>query len=128
VVQAARQLQQPGDRVVLGPAADGGYYLIGLRRLHQRLFEDVDWSTERVYRQTIMRAHEIGLPVTALAEWYDVDDEVSLRLLARELLNVSDAPSRNNGGYAAPRTAALLERLAATNAAVQRLLAANRIS
>jgi rSAM/selenodomain-associated transferase 1 len=125
LVQAARHLQLPRDQVVLGPAADGGYYLIGLRRLHQRLFEDIDWSTERVYRQTIMRAREIDLPVTALAEWYDVDDEVSLTLLASELLYGSEVPGRGSGGYAAPRTVALLERLAATNAAVQRLLAAN---
>jgi uncharacterized protein len=124
LVQAARYLQQPGDRVVLGPAADGGYYLIGLRRLHQRLFEDIDWSTERVYRQTIMRAGEIALPVTVLAEWYDVDDEASLTLLASELLCGSDAAGCDNGGFAAPRTAALLERLVATNAVVQRLLAA----
>ena len=111
-----------GDRVVLGPAADGGYYLIGLKHLHQRLFEAIDWSTERVYRQTITRAGEIGVPVTALAEWYDVDDEASLTLLARELLCGPDATGCYNGGYAAPRTAALLERLAATNDAVRRLL------
>ena len=37
-----------GDRIVLGPSTDGGYYLIGLKRPHRRLFEDIDWSTERV--------------------------------------------------------------------------------
>ena len=71
-----------------------------------------------------MRAGEIGLPVIALAEWYDVDDEASFTLLAEELLCGPDATGCDNGGFAAPRTAALLERLAATNAAVQRLLAA----
>jgi Uncharacterized protein conserved in bacteria (DUF2064) len=53
--RSVRRLQEPGDRVVLGPAADGAYYLIGLRRFHQRQFEAIDWSTERVYRQTIAR-------------------------------------------------------------------------
>ena len=124
LVETVRRLQQTGDRVVLGPAADGGYYLIGMKRLHRRLFEAIDWSTERVYRQTIERAGEIGVPVTALAEWYDVDDEASLSQLACELLCSSDAVSCNNDGYAAPRTAALLEQLVATNDAVRRLLPA----
>jgi rSAM/selenodomain-associated transferase 1 len=124
LVEAARRLHEPGDRVVLGPAADGGYYLIGLKHLHQRLFEAIDWSTERVYRQTIMRAGEIGLPVVALAEWYDVDDEVSLTLLTRELLSGPDATGCYNGGYSAPKTAAFLEKLVSANSAVRRLLPA----
>jgi uncharacterized protein len=128
LVETARRLQEPGDRVVLGPAADGGYYLIGLKHLHQRLFEAIDWSTERVYRQTITRAGEIGVPVTALAEWYDVDDEVSLTLLASELLPGRNAAGCYNGGYAAPRTAALLEKLVAANSSVRRLLRARGIS
>ena len=37
----------PGDRIVLGPSTDGGYYLLGLKRPHRRLFEDIDWSTEK---------------------------------------------------------------------------------
>jgi len=122
LVETARRLQEPGDRDVLGPAADGGYYLIGLKHLHQRLFEAIDWSTERVYRQTITRAGEIGVPVTALAEWYDVDDEASLGLLARELLGGRNAAGDYDGGYTAPRTAGLLERLAAANRSVRRLL------
>ena len=126
LVETACRLREPGDRVVLGPAADGGYYLIGMKQFHERLFETIDWSTERVYRQTVMRAREIGVPVAALAEWYDVDDEASLTLVASELLCGPDAAGRYNGGYSAPKTAALLERLAATNDAVRRLLPAGR--
>jgi hypothetical protein len=122
LVRAVRGLQEPGNRVVLGPAADGGYYLIGMKQFYERLFEAIDWSTERVYRQTITRAGEIGVPVTALAEWYDVDDEATLGLLARELLGGPNAAGDYDGGYAAPRTAALLERLAAANRTVRRLL------
>ena len=59
--------------------------------------------------------------MAALAEWYDVDDESSLRLLARELSG-SDAAGCYRGGYAAPKTAAFLERLAATNSGVRHLL------
>jgi hypothetical protein len=122
LVAAVRGLQEAGDRVVLGPAADGGYYLIGLKHFHQRLFEAIDWSTERVYRQTIMRAGEIGLPVVSLAEWYDVDDEASLAVLARELLHGSNVQSPYRGGYAAPNTSAFLARLGATNGVVRHLI------
>jgi rSAM/selenodomain-associated transferase 1 len=122
LVEAVRCLQEPGDRVVLGPAADGGYYLIGLKHCHERLFEAIDWSTERVCRQTIMRAGEIGLPVVLLPEWYDVDDEASLAELARELLPGPNARSHYRGGYAAPNTAAFLARLSATNSGVRHLI------
>src|SRR5204863_79628 len=122
LVEAVRHLQEPGDRVVLGPAADGGYYLIGLKCFHQRLFEGIDWSTERVYRQTIMRAEEIGLPVAALAEWYDVDDEAALAVLAGELLGGPAADGRYRGGYAAPNTTGFLAKLGATNGEVRRLI------
>jgi hypothetical protein len=121
LVEAVRCLQEPGDRVVLGPAADGGYYLIGLKQFHQRLFEAIDWSTERVYRQTRMRAAEIGVPVAPLAEWYDVDDEASLAVLARDLLSAPDAKADHNGSYAAPRTTAFLVRLAIKNGGLRHL-------
>ena len=48
---------------MLGPSTDGGYYLLGIEQAHRRLFDDIDWSTERVARQTLDRANEIGLDV-----------------------------------------------------------------
>ena len=110
--QAVRLLTRPGDRVVLGPAADGGYYLIGLKRLHARLFQEIAWSTASVYSQTVARAGEIGLEVAALGPWYDVDDRASLSLLGRELLLAS---GDYRGGFPAPHTAAFLRDLAARN-------------
>lgn len=84
--QAVKLLQQPGDRTVLGPCDDGGYYLIGLKKAQRELFERIDWSTERVLVQTRQRAREIGLEVKLLPAGYDVDDEASLRRLCKELL------------------------------------------
>lgn len=107
LVEAARLLAAPGDRLVLGPAEDGGYYLIGLKRAHRRLFEDIAWSTERVFRQTCERAAEIGLETVALPAWYDVDDVASLRRLMQELRGDAGCP-----GYVAPRTAAFLRGIA----------------
>ena len=43
--KAMELLSLPGDHIVLGPCDDGGYYLIGLKQLHQGVFEQIDWST-----------------------------------------------------------------------------------
>jgi uncharacterized protein len=85
LVGAARLLTQPGDRVVLGPAEDGGYYMLGVKHAHGRLFQDIAWSTERVARQTLDRAGELRLPVHLLPTWYDVDDIRALKMLLAEL-------------------------------------------
>jgi uncharacterized protein len=86
LVAAATALAAPGERIVLGPSTDGGYYLIGLKRPHRRLFADIDWSTERVAAQTLERAGELDLAVHLLPSWYDVDDAGTLRQLMGELL------------------------------------------
>jgi uncharacterized protein len=100
--RAAELLAAPGDRVVFGPSDDGGYYLIGMKQLHRRLFEEIDWSTERVATQTLERAHEIGIPVELLPTWYDVDDGATLRRLCDELLGSDD--TKVPRGFSAPAT------------------------
>lgn len=80
-----RALRQPGDRVVFGPAADGGYYLVGLKRREQRIFADIPWSTPEVFSRSLERAAEIGMPVARLPVWYDIDDEASFGWLLDEL-------------------------------------------
>src|SRR4030095_2654737 len=50
--EAVELLSAHEDRVVLGPSDDGGYYLIGLKKLHRQLFEENDWSTQRGPHQT----------------------------------------------------------------------------
>jgi rSAM/selenodomain-associated transferase 1 len=110
LIQTARMLAEPGERAVLGPSSDGGYYLLGLKRRHRRLFEDIDWSTEHVARQTRERAREIGLELHELPQWYDVDDILTLRQLHAELFGgQSFDPAL--APYAAPYTAALFQRL-----------------
>jgi hypothetical protein len=85
LIETAEVLAQPGDRAVLGPSSDGGYYLLGLKAAHRRMFEDIAWSTESVAEQTLERAREINLDVHMLPVWYDVDDVASLRRLNTEL-------------------------------------------
>jgi uncharacterized protein len=113
LVEAVDALRAPGDRVVLGPAHDGGYYLIGLKQPHARLFEDISWSTEHVYRQTVERAASIGLEVATLPAWYDVDDAASLGWLCEEIIAGRCRTELRLRGYAAPHTAAYLRQLLA---------------
>jgi rSAM/selenodomain-associated transferase 1 len=69
--------------VTIGPSVDGGYYLLGLRKRRDRLFEGIAWSTSYVYQQTLDRAR--GLRVQALPEWYDVDVAADLARLHADL-------------------------------------------
>jgi hypothetical protein len=85
-VKAIELLKTHGDRIVLGPCNDGGYYLIGLKKSHRELFEQIDWSTECVLDQTMRRAREFGLEVKLLPPGYDIDDAMSLRRLCNEVL------------------------------------------
>ena len=91
ILRAAIDAVRQGDNVVLSPALDGGYTLIGLSRPHARLFDDMPWSTEAVYRLTLARAAELGLPVVNVPGWYDVDDAASFRMLEDEVAGIRPA-------------------------------------
>ena len=106
--QAVDLLSQASDSVVLGPSDDGGYYLIGLKKLHRQLFEAIDWSTGCVLEQTIERAREINLPVHLLPTWYDVDDRDTLHRLCQEFFGANGGA---NPGYPAPATRQFLDEL-----------------
>ncbi len=65
--------------VVFGPAADGGYWLIGLRRPVPELFRGLAWGTERVLTQSLAAAKTVGLSAGLLRELPDVDTEADWR-------------------------------------------------
>jgi len=92
---------EAGADVVLGPAEDGGYYLIALRAaaVSRRLFERIAWSTERVLASTLERCRELGLAVELLPEAADIDTPEDLRRLAERM---------SSGDLGCPRTRALL--------------------
>ena len=79
VALAAAQLMALADPVVLGPARDGGYYLIGLRKAHPELFRGVAWSTASVLAETMSIARNAGLEFSLVPEWYDIDSVEDLR-------------------------------------------------
>ena len=60
-------------RVTIGPAADGGYWLLGLREAVADIFEGIDWGTERVFAQTMTRLSHNGIAPIVLAELADCD-------------------------------------------------------
>src|SRR5262252_7878361 len=105
VSEAIASLRKPGDRLVLGPASDGGYYLIGLKQAHRAVFRRIEWGTADVARSTLQRAREIALETTLLPEWYDVDDAEAFGWLRDELAGRLD---RFQGGGPASATRAFL--------------------
>jgi len=98
---AARALARGAD-VVLGPATDGGYYLIGVRRPCRALFEDVAWSTPGVTPTTRRRIRALGLRCVEVAPGWDVDD-------ARDLARLAQVVRRRPAEF--PNTRAALARL-----------------
>ncbi|MDA8020071.1 MAG: TIGR04282 family arsenosugar biosynthesis glycosyltransferase [Thermoanaerobaculia bacterium] len=86
VEDAFRRLEAGAD-VALGPVPDGGYYLIALHgaAVHERLFDDIPWSTEVVFERTVERCRELGLRWETLAPGCDVDVAEDLDELAGRL-------------------------------------------
>jgi rSAM/selenodomain-associated transferase 1 len=71
------------DALVLGPAEDGGYYLIGVTRSHPQIFERIPWGTSQVFEHTCKAAEALGMTVERLPQWYDVDSLSDLRRVGR---------------------------------------------
>jgi glycosyltransferase A (GT-A) superfamily protein (DUF2064 family)/8-oxo-dGTP pyrophosphatase MutT (NUDIX family) len=89
-----------GADVVLGPAMDGGYWLVAMRAAHEAPFLDIPWSTPAVWAVTLRRCREAGLRIHALERWRDVDTYADLAACRDEL-----------DPALAPHTAAVLREL-----------------
>jgi hypothetical protein len=83
VEQAFAELEHAD--VVLGPAADGGYYLVGCARQVPPIFEGIAWGTAEVLAQTIARLHDTRHRLALLPPWYDVDTLDDWRMLRGHL-------------------------------------------
>jgi len=81
IVNALERLTQPRESLILGPAEDGGYYLIGLTRVHDELFDGIPWGTPDVLHRTLEAAGALRLRVELLPVWYDVDLSSDLKRL-----------------------------------------------
>lgn len=74
------------DELVVGPATDGGYYLIGMNRLRPELFADISWGTAMVLEETLKKAEKIGSTLTLLKTLDDIDRPEDLTKIAAKLL------------------------------------------
>jgi rSAM/selenodomain-associated transferase 1 len=90
----------------IGPTVDGGWYLMAMGAAHLGVFSNIDWSTPRVYAQTLARAERLGLRAHAVREWYDVDEPPDLERLRRDLLSLPHG--------VAPNTRVVMDRLTLT--------------
>ena len=84
IISDAFRLLKHND-VVLGPSFDGGYYLIGCSHSTPNIFENIDWSTSRVFGQTIAQLDQRNYKYAVLQKHNDVDELDDLRMLQREL-------------------------------------------
>jgi hypothetical protein len=73
VRESTKLLAMPRTDLVLGPCDDGGYYLIGLKKPVPELFDGIPWSTAEVLEKTLERAGKLGLSISLLDPWYDID-------------------------------------------------------
>lgn len=88
--------------VVLGPCHDGGYYLIGLKSLTLNLFEEISWSTFKVYYETIRKINELKLRLKNLPIWYDVDSINDLKKLTKDIFYkrvLESFPAKHTKGF-----------------------------
>ncbi len=105
VEQGIEALLRHSDPLVLGPAEDGGYYLIGLRRPHPELFQEVPWSTASVLATTRAIAAAEGLSVALIPSWYDIDtvSDLERALSSGEALSPSSCAARHLRAWATRR-------------------------
>lgn len=103
--QALDLIATPHLDLVLGPSDDGGYYLIGLRKLYRELFEGMAWSTAEVVPETIRRAEAKGLKVATLPLWFDVDTGEDLERLKASLDSAQPHMARHTRRFFKERVA-----------------------
>ncbi|MEQ1785210.1 MAG: TIGR04282 family arsenosugar biosynthesis glycosyltransferase, partial [Hyphomonadaceae bacterium] len=96
--------------VVLGPALDGGYYLIGLKQPRPELFANIAWSTDRVLAATQEKAASLGLKTALLPPWRDVDTIDDLQALIDA--SAADTKKPKTEQAFSSRTAGALQHLA----------------
>lgn len=73
IQEAYRLLETEQTDIVFGPSVDGGYYLLGMKRVWPQLFTDISWSSADVLEQSLTAARDSGASVALLPEWHDID-------------------------------------------------------
>jgi len=113
IERAYEWLSQKSADVVLGPSADGGYYLVGLRGPAEDIFRAIPWSTDAVLDLTLQRASAMRLSVALLPQAYDIDVAENLNRLWQDFMASEEAREL------APNTFAYLRSLYGRKASAQ---------
>ena len=108
VYQEALAILDRSD-VALGPALDGGYYLIGLKQPAEQLFTGVPWSTDQVLAVTQHKANDLGVSVELTTAWRDMDTIADLQSLITECREDNKKPKQDRAF--SMRTAGTLQLL-----------------
>jgi rSAM/selenodomain-associated transferase 1 len=103
-IEQAFEFLETNSDMVLGKTEDGGFYLIGLRKLEKEIFENVRWSSPDTFEQIFENIHRLNLHLREVPSWYDVDEPEDYKKLREEILHNTNAQRR------APKTFELINR------------------
>jgi uncharacterized protein len=110
VSAALRILSRRGEVLALGPAEDGGYYLIGLTQARPEFFQDIPWGTPLVLQRTREAADALGIPVEMVPPWYDIDSASDLRRILHRSQQ-SEGAARHTRAWLATASSAVRARV-----------------
>lgn len=103
-IEKAFEFLETNSDVVLGRTEDGGFYLIGLKKLQKEIFENVAWSSPKTFGQVYKNIEKLNLHLREVPGWYDVDEPEDYKKLREEILHNKNAQRR------APETYALIRK------------------
>lgn len=93
-IEQAFEFLETNSDAVLGRTEDGGFYLIGLRILHEKVFAGVQWSSDKTFDQTRENIMKLDWHLREVPSWYDVDAPADLEKLKEEFLHSDNARRR----------------------------------
>lgn len=93
-IEQAFELLETDSDAVLGKTEDGGFYLLGLRKLDEKIFEAVEWSSPKAFEQVRANIMNLSWRPSEVPRWYDIDEAKDLEQLKNEFLNNKNAPRR----------------------------------
>ena len=95
ILKTLKMLEKNEFEIVIGPSNDGGYYLLGLSKYHNFLFDQIDWSTNKVFDQTISKINIRNLKYGLLKEKNDIDEFQDIILKKIEKIDLKLASEIN---------------------------------
>lgn len=104
ITEASQRLNE--NDVVFGPSVDGGYYMVGMKEIFHPIFPDNDLGTKDVLKEDMERCEHLGLKISTLSPWYDLDRFPDLEFAATHIRLLEHA-----GSYYPKHTKKLLEEI-----------------